>query len=134
MRWDKSKRKYVQTTVGDELSGANKKTRLESGQLVDKKKLKLGELYEKWQKKTNKSVGRTGVFDEATANNRAQDENVAFSRKGKDKRKRKGGRNNENIRSSQAIKKEREKKRDMQVKNMKKGDRRKMLQNKKRER
>lgn len=134
MRWDKSKRKYVQTTVGDELSGANKKTRLESGQLVDKKKLKLGELYEKWQKKTNKSVGRTGVFDEATANNRAQDENVAFSRKGKDKRKRKGGRDNENIRSSQAIKKEREKKRDMQVKNMKKGDRRKMLQNKKRER
>jgi hypothetical protein len=38
MRWDKSKRKYVQTTVGDELSGESKtkRTRLESGQLVSR--------------------------------------------------------------------------------------------------
>jgi len=36
MRWDKSKRKYIQTTVGEELSGdsKSKKTRLESGQLA----------------------------------------------------------------------------------------------------
>ena len=36
MRWDKSKRKYVQTTVGEELSGESKskKTRLENGTLA----------------------------------------------------------------------------------------------------
>jgi len=36
MRWDKCKRKYVQTTVGDELSGESKtkRTRLESGQTL----------------------------------------------------------------------------------------------------
>lgn len=68
MRWDKSKRKYIQTTVGDELSGdsKSKKMRLESGQLVKTDKAKLGELYEKWQKKTNKSIGRVGVFDDVT--------------------------------------------------------------------
>ena len=26
--------------------------------------MKLGELYEKWQKKNNKSIGRMGVFDD----------------------------------------------------------------------
>jgi hypothetical protein len=64
MRWDKSKRKYVQSTVGEELSGDSetKKMRTESGQLVNRDKAKLGELYEKWQKKTNRSIGRTGVL------------------------------------------------------------------------
>jgi len=68
MRWDKSKRKYMQTTLGDELSGdsKSKKVRLESGQLVKSDKCKLGEMYEKWQKKTNKSIGRVGVFDDVT--------------------------------------------------------------------
>jgi ATP-dependent RNA helicase DDX54/DBP10 len=66
MRWDKAKRKYVETTVGSELSGDSKtkKTRLESGQLVVSDKMKLGTLYVKWQKKTNRSVGRSGVFDD----------------------------------------------------------------------
>lgn len=43
MRWDKSKRKYVQTTVGDELSGESKtkRTRLESGQLVSHKQAQI---------------------------------------------------------------------------------------------
>ena len=65
-RWDKSKRKYVQTTIGMETSGLSKtkKLKLESGQMVKSGKLKLGEAYEKWQKKTNKSIGRVGVFDD----------------------------------------------------------------------
>ena len=69
MRWDKSKRKYVQTTLGSELSGdsKSKKLRLESGQFIKSDKAKLGELYEKWQKKTNQSIGRVGVFDDVTA-------------------------------------------------------------------
>ena len=52
MRWDKSKRKYIQTTIGSELSGdsKSKKLRLESGQFIKSDKAKLGELYEKWQK------------------------------------------------------------------------------------
>ena len=43
MRWDKSKQKYVQTTVGDELSGESKtkRTRLESGQLVSRKQAQI---------------------------------------------------------------------------------------------
>jgi len=68
MRWDKSKRKYIQTTLGSELSGdsKSKKVRLESGALLKSDKCKLGEMYEKWQKKTNKSIGRVGVFDDVT--------------------------------------------------------------------
>eukprot|EP00957_Ditylum_brightwellii_P035257 2674274-Ditylum_brightwellii.AAC.1 len=70
MRWDKSKKRYVQTTVGEELGGSiggsSKKMKLESGQVVRSDKLKLGAMYEKWQKKTNRSVGRTGVFDDVT--------------------------------------------------------------------
>jgi hypothetical protein len=67
MRWDKAKRKYVKITVGDELSGdsKSKKLRLDSGHLVKNDKLKLGELYEKWQKRANRSIGQTGVFDDA---------------------------------------------------------------------
>merc|ERR1712238_540308 len=66
MRWDKSKRKYVRSTVGEEISGISKskKIRLESG--ATKKNGKggvVGELYEKWRAKTNKSIGRVGVFD-----------------------------------------------------------------------
>ena len=47
MRWDKQKRKYIQTTVGDEASGMThaKKVRLESGHTVKGKKAKLGDLY-----------------------------------------------------------------------------------------
>ena len=69
MRWDKSKRKYIQTTVGDEASGMTqaKKVRLESGIQKAGKDMKLGQLYEKWQKKTNKSVGRAGVMDDFDA-------------------------------------------------------------------
>ena len=46
MRWDKSKRKYIQTTVGAELSGESrsKRVKLESGQIVKSDKLKLGEI------------------------------------------------------------------------------------------
>jgi ATP-dependent RNA helicase DDX54/DBP10 len=130
MRWDKSKRKYVQTTVGDELSGESKtkKTRLESGQLVKGDKLKLGELYEKWQKKTNRSIGRVGVFDDVTED--AGGEDAAPIRKGQ---KAAGGGKKANAKNFDderktvtAIRKEREKKEDMRVKNMKKGDRRQL--------
>ena len=70
MRWDKSKRKYIQTTVGAERSGESrsKKLRLESGQIVKSDKLKLGELYEKWQKKTASLWSSTGKPDQLTKN------------------------------------------------------------------
>ncbi len=94
MRWDKSKRKYVQTSVGAELSGTSysKRVKLESGQIVKKDKLKLGEIYEKWQKKTNRSVGRTGVFD----NDGGDDDIVAAPTNSKQKggkKNKKGGKN-----------------------------------------
>ena len=135
MRWDKSKRKYVQTTVGDELSGESKtkKTRLESGQLNKGDKIKLGELYEKWQKKTTRSIGRVGVFDDVTEDVGGED--AAPIRKGQ---KAAGGGKKANAKNFDderktvtAIRKEREKKEDMRVKNMKKGDRR-QLERKKR--
>ena len=91
MRWDKSKRKYVQTSVGAELSGTSysKRVKLESGQVVKKDKLKLGEIYEKWQKKTNRSVGRSGVFD----NDGGDDDVIAAS---SSKQKQSGKKNNKN--------------------------------------
>ncbi|CAB9524185.1 dependent RNA helicase [Seminavis robusta] len=122
-RWDKSKRKYVQTTVGDELRGESKskKTRLESGQLVATEKMKLGELYAKWQKKTNRSIGRTGVFDSSEGPSTSEQYN---SREAKGKQ---GA-----VKSAVEIKKEREKKQNMKIKNMKKEDRRRLEQKQKR--
>lgn len=138
MRWDKSKRKYVQTTVGDELSGdsKSKKMRLESGQLVKSDKVKLGELYEKWQKKTNKSIGRVGVFDDVT-----EDTGSGIARenapKGQGANKGKGQNKNnsgDDRRTAVSIRKEREKKENMRVKNMKKEDRQKLERKKREER
>jgi ATP-dependent RNA helicase DDX54/DBP10 len=148
MRWDKSKRKYVQTTVGSELSGDSKtkKTRLESGQLVISDKMKLGQLYVKWQKKTNRSVGRTGVFDdedgggaptESGRKRKGQGERDDGEKTSESGRKRKGqgarndgekasggGGGGDEVKTSTTIRKEREKKQNMNMKNMKKGDRR----------
>ena len=132
VRWDKSKRKYVQTTVGDELKGESKtkKLRLESGQLVKGSKLKLGELYQKWQKKTNRSIGRTGVFDDD--NDGAPPTNAGTLHKNNKQRGGKkssgGSGKGSETKSPAEIKKEREKKQNMKVKNMKKGDRRHMEQ------
>jgi len=123
MRWDKSKRKYVQTTVGEELSGDSKtkKIRLESGQLVKSDKAKLGELYEKWQKKTNRSIGRQGVFDEVTDG--FADFPLAPLGTGKFDGK------EEKKKTATEIRKEREGKKDSKLKNMKKGDRRRVEKN-----
>ena len=59
MRWDKSRKKYIQTTLGDEAQGMThaKKIRLESGGTKSTKDMKLGAMYEKWQKKHGKSIG-----------------------------------------------------------------------------
>lgn len=134
MRWDKSKRKYVQTTVGDELSGESKskKIRLESGQLVKSDKAKLGELYEKWQKKTNRSIGRVGVFDDVTAGDEVDVASGPFN-KGKmaGGKKAKADNTSDEKKTATAIQKEREKIENMKLKNMKKGDRR-QLERKKR--
>lgn len=123
-RWDKSKRKYVQTTLGSELSGdsKSKKIRLESGQSVKKDKMKLGDLYEKWQRKTNKSVGRVGVFDdEYTGTGQG-------TRIGKvenaDSHKIKAPVDGE--RNAVQIKKQREAEKKMRLKNMKRVDRRRL--------
>jgi ATP-dependent RNA helicase DDX54/DBP10 len=145
MRWDKSKRKYIQTTVGAELSGESlsKRMKLESGQVVKKDKMKLGELYEKWQKKTSRSIGRDGVFDTPTA---ADDVNTSAStgrRSGgvKSFGKTSGGVKSSGSKSSgskskdtdsdkpktaKTIKQERERKQNMKLKNMKKDDRRRL--------
>ena len=123
MRWDRSKRKYVQTTVGDELSGmsATQKTKLESGQMVDSKKMKIGELYEKWQKKTNRSIGRVGVFDDVTDE---ADVGEVVSKKAK-KEVKSNGKNIDDVKKTAvAIRKEREKKDNLRIKNMRKEDRR----------
>jgi ATP-dependent RNA helicase DDX54/DBP10 len=124
VRWDKSKRKYVQTTVGAELRGdsKSKKMRLESGQRVSTEKMKLGELYAKWQKKTNRSVGRNGVFDDGPSE---QYDNRQAKGKGTHGASRGG------TKSALEIKKERAKKQDVKVKNMKKGDRKRMEQKQK---
>lgn len=126
MRWDKSKRKYIQTTVGDELRGDSKtkKLRLESGQLMRESKLKLGDLYQKWQKKTNRSVGRVGVFDDGAAAADTTAVEPDQDRSSKKDARRRGG--NEKVKTSRDIKKEREKKRQNKLRNMSKGDRRKL--------
>jgi len=117
MRWDKSKRKYVATTVGAELSGdsASKKMRLESGQLVKSSEAKLGEIYAKWQRKTKRSVGRQGVFDDG------DNETSAPLKREKGKGKR-GGKSE--LKSTDDIVKSREKAKNLKMKNMKKSDRR----------
>jgi superfamily II DNA/RNA helicase len=137
-RWDKAKRKYVTTTVGSELSGdsRSKKLRTESGKLVKSDKMKLGELYEKWQKKTNRSVGRNGVFDDPTndddvdtkpARGRRNSGGVAGSGKkgaSKSKKDMKG----DKLKSAAEIKMDRAQKQNSKVKNMKKGDRQRLEQ------
>ena len=125
MRWDKSKRKYVQTTVGAELSGESfsKRMKLESGQKVKTDKLKLGEVYEKWQKKTNRSIGRTGVFDDAPTGGDVDVIPAGRSgrRGGKSAKK---GPTGEKQKTAEEIKKGRDETSNMKMKNMKKGDRR----------
>mmetsp|Transcript_19790 Transcript_19790/g.49233 ORF Transcript_19790/g.49233 Transcript_19790/m.49233 type:complete len:944 (+) Transcript_19790:73-2904(+) len=127
MRWDKSKRKYVQTSVGAELSGTSysKRVKLESGQIVKKDKLKLGEIYEKWQKKTNRSVGRTGVFD-----NDGGDEDVIAAPSSKQKqggKKKKGSKNKQDAEdgpvSAKTIQQNRAKSLNTKQKNMVKAER-----------
>jgi ATP-dependent RNA helicase DDX54/DBP10 len=127
MRWDKTKRKYVQSTVGAELDGESrsKKLRLESGKLVKSEKMKLGELYEKWQKKTNRSIGRNGVFDDPADDGPSTPSERPKGRRGGGGQKSKDydGDRGEKLKSVKAIKTEREQKQNMKVKNMKKGDR-----------
>ncbi len=135
MRWDQSKRKYIQTTVGAELSGESrsKRTKLESGQMVKTDKMKLGEMYEKWQKKTNRSVGRDGVFDTPTANDDLDNSGAKGRRGGKGGGKANGKKEAgaEKAKSAKDIKMERERKQDMKMKNMKKEDRRRLERDKK---
>jgi ATP-dependent RNA helicase DDX54/DBP10 len=130
-RWDKSKRKYVQTTVGMETSGLSKtkKLKLESGQMVNSNKVKLGELYEKWQKKTNKSIGRVGVFDDIAGDN---DVGVAdpsgYARKTPAIKKKQAS--DDEIKSATQIRKKREIDKKTQIKNMPKKERAQLYANK----
>ncbi|KAL3809724.1 hypothetical protein ACHAXA_011319 [Cyclostephanos tholiformis] len=111
-----------------QLSGESKtkKTRLESGQLVKGDKLKLGELYEKWQKKTNRSIGRVGVFDDAAEDAGGEVTNIKKAQRASGAKKSNGKYFGDEPRTATAIRKEREKKEEMRVKNMKKGDRRQL--------
>merc|ERR1712166_958629 len=120
-----------QTTVGAELSGDSysKRVKLESGQIVKKDKLKLGEIYEKWQKKTNRSVGRNGVFDNA-----GEEDDATLSR-GRQNGKKGGGKKSNNgndldaPKSAKSIKMNRDRTQDMKMKNMTKSDRRRVERN-----
>ena len=113
MRWDKSKRKYMQSTVGEELRGdsKSKRMRIESGQVIKSDKLKLGEAYEKWQKKTNRSIGRTGVFDDADGPAVSSSKLTANPE-------------HDEARTLDIIKKERARKQNLKIKNMKRSERR----------
>jgi len=138
MRWDKSKRKYIQTTVGDEASGMThaKKIRLESGRTVKGKNVKLGELYEKWQKKTGSSVGRSGVFDEVVddgdsdgggGDKKKKPMNPRWQTKEKLEAKKKYMETRQSeVKTAQAVKKKREQDAKNKLKNMKKSERRKI--------
>jgi len=138
MRWDKSKRKYIQTTVGDEASGMTqaKKVRLESGIQKAGKDMKLGQLYEKWQKKTNKSVGRAGVMDDVDVDmEEARRENDPGQKEAKkanprwmtkekmEQKKANKLKNDQDMKSRSEIKKKKEQDMKNKIKNMKKSDR-----------
>jgi hypothetical protein len=99
-------------------------------------KLKLGDLYQKWQKKTNRSIGRTGIFD-------VEDNNNDANAKGTERRcsigssrtaKRGGGGGEKSVmhmdevKTPTVIRKERERKQQLKIKNMKKSDRRRLQQ------
>jgi len=124
-RWDKSKRKYVQTTLGTELSrdSKSKRVRLESGLHLNKDKMKMGELYEKWVRKNSKTASRAGFIDEANADAREEDLRT-------DRVKNLQGQKVKNTVDSQKkaidIKKQREAEKKMRIKNMKRSDRRRL--------
>uniref|UniRef100_A0A7S3J4G9 DBP10 C-terminal domain-containing protein n=1 Tax=Euplotes harpa TaxID=151035 RepID=A0A7S3J4G9_9SPIT len=58
MRWDKSKKKYVQVATGKD--SFVKKARNEAGKLINYKRDKDPELYKKWMKKTHLKIQDTG--------------------------------------------------------------------------
>ena len=78
----------------------------------------------KQQKKTNKSVGRNGVFDTVSTNDDAADFVPKGRRQGKGAPSKNGG--GEKQQSARSIKADREKKQDAKLKNMKKQDRRRL--------
>ena len=108
----------------------NKKLRLESGQLVQKNKMVLGELYEKWQKKNNASIGRTGVFDDNDNFEGDTSAKAAASIKSRNNKKWNEKDNFDNRgRTSIQIQKERNKKSDQKMKNMERKERRGLERN-----
>lgn len=127
-RWDSKKRKYIQTTLGGETSGISwsKRMKLESGQIVKSDKAKLGELYEKWQKKTNKSIGRVGVFDDVIDGDGDTDR-VGYVKKTPKAQLKAKENVKDDLKTASQIKKSREQKKKQQIKNMPKKDRAKMF-------
>lgn len=127
-RWDSKKRKYIQTTLGGETSGLSwsKRMKLESGQMVKSDKAKLGEMYEKWQKKTNKSIGRVGVFDDVTTMTDDADA-VGYARRTPKAQLKSNDNVKDDLKTATEIKKSREQKKKQQIKNMPKKERAKMF-------
>ena len=128
MRWDKSKRKYIQTSLGEELRGGRsgaKKVRTESGKYIKADKAKIGELYEKWQKKTQKSIGRSGVFDEDAdmEDNGGEDQVSKMQQRISQQNKKSNGKQQDGLKTSTQIRKERESSQKMKIRNMEKGER-----------
>jgi inhibitor of KinA sporulation pathway (predicted exonuclease) len=113
-----------------------KKVRLESGIQKAGKDMKLGQLYEKWQKKTNKSVGRAGVMDdmdtdieEARRENDPSEkapkkQNPRWMTKEKmEQKKANKTQNQQEMKSRSELKKKKELDLKNKIKNMKKSDR-----------
>lgn len=92
-----------------------------SYRVFDSKKMKIGELYEKWQKKTNRSIGRVGVFDDVTDDT---DVGAVITKKTQREVTNNGKITDDVKKTAVAIRKEREKKENLRKKNMRKEDRR----------
>jgi len=122
MKWDKTKKKYVQVVVGKD--GTKSKLKNEAGKFINYKKDKDPELYKKWMRRTHLKIQDTGeredrrTVESAGAYNRNRREmkrmgQTATNIKGKDK---------EQLRRMDQIEKLKRKKQKM--KDYKKGNRR----------
>jgi len=123
-RWDKNKRKYVTSTLGLEVDkigmSSSKKVKLENGTVMKKDKLKVGKIFEKWQKK-KKNLGDS-IFDDEFDG----DTNEIPSSLPKNNNTSK-----EKIKTSAQIAKERKIEAKNKMKYMPKADRKRLIENKK---
>lgn len=122
MKWDKTKKKYVQVVVGKD--GTKSKLKNESGKFINYKKDKDPELYKKWMKRTHLKIQETGERED-----RRTVESAGSFHKNRRELKRMGkkatnikGKDKEQLRRMEQIEKLKKKKQKM--KDYKKGNKR----------